>query len=142
MTRRAGGFRLASSYIVGGVEMAAERESQAELEREIAALIRERLPQAAGCDIAVDIIENNGGGPGETRIRFTPSAGGGGDKFDPTKEKARRLEVEPSDEPSPLIYPEGGEESLRWRKSDFNPVKIRGKPLSETVIEERRNARY
>ena len=131
--------------------MAAERDSQAELEREIAALIRERLPEAAGCEIAVDIIENNVGAPGEMRIKFTPSAGGGGDGAEESAEPS----AEPSDKPGlakikaqyppgyfgPTIYPEGGVESLRWRKSDFNPVKIRGKPLSETVIEERRARR-
>ena len=127
--------------------MIAERDSQAELEREIAALIRERLPEAAGCDIAVDIIENNVGAPGEMRIKFTPSAPAGGDGADES--------AEPSDKPGlakikaqyppgyfgPTIYPEGGVESLRWRKSDFNRVNIRGKPLSETVIEERRARR-
>ena len=122
--------------------MAAERDSQTELEREIAALIRERLPEAAGCEIAVDIIENNIGAPGEMRIKFTPGAGGEPsaetpDKPGLAKREARRPESDLSDEHSSLIYPEGGEESLRWRKSDFNPVKIRGKPLSETVIEDR-----
>ena len=96
--------------------MATERDSQAELEREIAALIRERLPEAAGCEIAVDIIENNVGAPGEMRIKFTPSAGG---------------------EPSPLIYPEEVDEETMRRAFDFKRETIRGKPLSQTVIEDR-----
>ena len=126
--------------------MATERDPQAELEREIAAFIRNRLPQAAGCEIAIDIIEKNNGAPGEVRIKFTPSApaaDGAEESADPpakpapTKREAWGPDGELSDETSSLIYPEGGEESLRWRKSDFNPVKIRGKPLSETVIEDR-----
>ena len=127
--------------------MAAERDSQAELEREIAALIRERLPQASGCDIAIDIIENNGGGPGETRIKFTPSAPAGGgdgdgaeesaeppDKPDPTK----RQPWHPPGEPSPIIYPpEDVDEETMRRAFDFEPETMRGKPLSQTVIEDR-----
>ena len=145
--------------------MIAERDSQAELEREIAALIRERLPEAAGCDIAVDIIENNNGAPGEMRIKFTP--GGGGEPspliypeevdeetmrraFDFKRETIRGKPLSQTviedrgpempdnkPDPSPPIYPEGGEESLIWRESDFAPVKSRGKSLSETVIEDR-----
>ena len=39
-------------------------------------------------------------------------------------------------EPQPIVLPP------KKGRRNFNPVKIGGKPLSETVIEERRNARY
>ena len=119
--------------------MATERESQAELEREIADLIRNRLPQAAGCDIAIDIIENNNGAPGEVRIKFTPSAPADGEsaeppaKPDPTKGKTQY----PPGEFAPTIYPEGWHDPSKRLGFDFERIKIRGKPLSETVMEDR-----
>ena len=41
-------------------------------------------------------------------------------------------------ESSPLIYPEKVDAETMRRSFDFKPEKIRGKPLSETVIEDRR----
>ena len=41
----------------------------------------------------------------------------------------------PNERPPIVLPPKKG-------RRNFNPVKIGGKPLSETVIEERRNARY
>ena len=122
--------------------MATERDPQAELEREIAALIRNRLPQAAGCDIAVSILENNGGASGEVQIKFTPFAATDGAeesanppaKPDPTK----RQPWHPPGEPSPTIYPEGWPDRSKRRGFKFKRIKIRGKPLSETVMEDRR----
>ena len=119
-------------------------DTQLELEREIAALIRERLPQAAGCDIAIDIIESNNGASGEVRIKFTPSAPAADgaeesppnapDKPAPTKIKTQY----PPGEFAPTIYPEGWPDRSKRRGFDFEPIKIRGKPLSETVMEDRR----
>lgn len=41
--------------------------------------------------------------------------------------------------PSDLIQrPEAEDDPMVWRESDFAPVKIRGEPLSQTVIEDRR----
>lgn len=53
------------------------------------------------------------------------------------REPIKRKSWYPPGAPSPTVYPEGGEDALIWRESDFNPVKIRGKPLSDTVIEDR-----
>ena len=42
--------------------------------------------------------------------------------------------------PAPVLRPEAADDDdpMIWRESDFAPIKIRGKPLSETVIEDRR----
>ena len=123
--------------------MATERDPQAELEREIAALIRNRLPQAAGCDIAIDIIEKNNGAPGEVRIKFTPSAPAAADGAEesanpPAKPAPTKIKTQyPPGEFSPTIYPEGWPDRSKRRGFDFEPIKIRGKPLSETVMEDR-----
>lgn len=53
----------------------------------------------------------------------------------PAPEK-RKAEYPPG-EFSPTIYPEEVDEAAMRRAFDFKPVKIRGKPLSQTVIEER-----
>ena len=45
-------------------------------------------------------------------------------------------EIAAPDERAPIVRPP------KKGRRNFNPVKIGGKPLSETVIEERRNARY
>ena len=55
------------------------------------------------------------------------------------KAEARRptpMQVKPS---APVRHPEAADDDdpMIWRESDFAPVKIRGKPLSETVIEDR-----
>ena len=54
----------------------------------------------------------------------------------PTRQKDSR--GTPPGEPSPTIYPpeEVDEETMR-RAFDFEPETIRGKPLSQTVIEDR-----
>ena len=44
----------------------------------------------------------------------------------------------PDGEPSPLIYPKGWPDPSKRLGFDFEPIKIRGKPLSETVMEDRR----
>ncbi len=55
---------------------------------------------------------------------------------------AKRKHPHPPGEESPLIYPEGWDDPSKRLGFDFPLIKIRGKPLSQTVIEERRNARY
>ena len=45
-------------------------------------------------------------------------------------------EMATTDERPPIVFPP------KKGRRNFKPVKIGGKPLSETVIEERRNARY
>ena len=122
---------------------AIDRETKAELEREIAALIRKRLPEASEfVDVEIDLRETDGGASGEIRASFTASANGSpavkSDKRAPTKRKGWH----PPDKPSPPIYPEGWDNPAARLGFDFEPIKIRGKPLSETIIEERRNARY
>ena len=52
---------------------------------------------------------------------------------DPAKRKAKY----PPGEFSPTIYPEGGGDPATRRPYDFPLIKIRGKPLSETVMEDR-----
>ena len=54
----------------------------------------------------------------------------------------KRKQPHPPGEPPPLIYPEWWDDPTKRRPFDFPLIKIRGKPLSQTVIEERRNARY
>ena len=92
--------------------MIAERDSQPELERETAAP-DEPLS-----------IENNGVGDGAEAS----------EKPDPTK----RQPWHPLGEPSPTIYPEGWPDRSKRRGFKFKRIKIRGKPLSETVMEDRR----
>ena len=216
--------------------MTAMRDRKAELEREIGALIRERLPQASGRDVEVEMAEKEGGASGEMRIVFTASVPAGGEpspdalgdpasrrrdiiealvraevrvgyrsisldwfrdgalsdefawarqysaraqaldaaigdgviltgkgydprapdcplatvrlnrlhpetaeilaeKFPPSKRKPWY----PPGEPSPPIYPEGWDDPTKRRGFDFPRIQIRGKPLSQTVIEERRS---
>ena len=55
------------------------------------------------------------------------------DKPDPTK----RQPWHPPGEPSPTIYPPGGGDPATRRPYDFPLIKISGKPLSQTVIEDR-----
>lgn len=59
--------------------MTAMRDRKAELEREIGAFIRERLPQASGRDVEVEMTEKEGGASGEMRIAFTASVPAGGE---------------------------------------------------------------
>ena len=44
----------------------------------------------------------------------------------------------PVKRPAPIQRPEAEDDPMVWRESDFAPVKIRGEPLSHTVIEDRR----
>ena len=39
---------------------------------------------------------------------------------------------------APVQRPKAADGPMIWRESDFAPVKIRGEPLSHTVIEDRR----
>ena len=55
-------------------------------------------------------------------------------KPDPTERNGR----DPEGELSPLIYPTGWHDPSKRLGFDFEPIKIRGKPLSETVMEDRR----
>ena len=57
------------------------------------------------------------------------------DKPDVAKRKQRHS----PGELSPLIYPEGWDDPSKRLGFDFKREKIRGKPLSQTVIEERRS---
>ena len=121
-----------------------DRETEAELKREIAALIKKRLPDASELAVEVDMREADGGASGEIRVSFTASANGSpavnSDKRARTKRKRRSWY--PPGEPSPTIYPEGWHNPAARLGFNFERIKIRGKPLSETIIEERRNARY
>ena len=54
--------------------------------------------------------------------------------------EARRPTPMPVNPPALVRRPESADDDdpMIWRESDFAPIKIRGKPLSETVIEDRR----
>ena len=119
---------------------AIDRETESELEREIAALIRKRLPEASEfVDVEVDLRETDGGASGEIRASFSASENGSpavkSDKRAPTKRKRRSWY--PPGEPSPPIYPEEVDEETMRRAFDFEPIKTRGKLASEIVIEDR-----
>ena len=49
----------------------------------------------------------------------------------------KRPTREPVKRPAPIQRPEAEDDPMVWRESDFAPVKIRGKPLSQIVIEGR-----
>ena len=89
--------------------MIAERDAQTELEREIAAPVKP--------------LSDNGGESAETP-----------DKPDPTKIQPWY----PPGEFAPTIYPEGWPDRSKRRGFKFKRENIRGKPLSETVMEDRR----
>ena len=93
--------------------MIAERNPQSEPERETAAPAE---PQP---------IENKGVGDDSAEAS---------DKPDPTKKQPWH----PPGEPSPTIYPEGWPDPSKRLGFNFKRIKIRGKPLSETVMEDRR----
>ena len=38
---------------------------------------------------------------------------------------------------APVQRPNAADDAMIWRESDFAPVKIRGKPMSQTVIADR-----
>ena len=111
MTRAARGFRILSSYI-GGIEMIAERNPQSEPEREIAAPAKLQPIENKGVDDGAEASE----------------------KPAPTEINGRA----PEGDLSPLIYPTGWHDKSKRLWFDFEPIKIRGKPLSETVMEDRR----
>ena len=92
--------------------MIAERESQSEPERETAAPAE---PQP---------IENKGGGDSAEASA----------KPDPTERNGR----DPEGDLSPLIYPTGWHDRSKRLGFKFKRETIRGKPLSETVMEDRR----
>ena len=56
------------------------------------------------------------------------------EKPDPTERNGR----DPEGELSPLIYPTGWHDPSKRLGFNFKRIKIRGKPLSETVMEDRR----
>ena len=55
------------------------------------------------------------------------------------KVETRRPTPMPVKPPALIQNPEAADDDdpMIWRESDFAPIKIRGKPLSETVIEDR-----
>ena len=55
------------------------------------------------------------------------------------KMEVRRPTPMPVTPLAPAWRPEASDDDdpMIWRESDFAPIKIRGKPLSETVIEDR-----
>ena len=69
--------------------------------------------------------ENKGGDEG---------AEASGNKPDPTERNGR----DPEGDLSPLIYPTGWHDPSKRLGFNFKRIKIRGKPLSETVMEDRR----
>ena len=56
------------------------------------------------------------------------------------KAEAMRPTPMPVKPPAPIRGPEAADDDdpMIWRESDFAPIKVRGKPLSEMVIEDRR----
>ena len=94
--------------------MIAERDSQPELEREIAAPVK---------PLSETALSDNGGESAEVS-----------EKPDPTKIQPWY----PPGEFAPTIYPEGWPDRSKRLGFKFKRIKIRGKPLSETVMEDRR----
>ena len=111
--------------------MIAERESQTDLEREIAARAK---PLST---------ENNGVGDdgAEASAKPDPTERNGRDPegdLSPLIYPTERNGRDPEGDLSPLIYPTGWHDKSKRLGFNFKRIKIRGKPLSETVMEDRR----